>query len=273
MNAQFAVGVLLALGMSFMPTDLTAATSATEVGEQEVVTVDMTPQEVFELGAMLEEGRGIPRNYAQAAFCFARAAELGHVEAMNRLGILYAMGRGVPHDNAAAFALYRMAAENGSASAASNIAVAYFHGLGVQQSYANAAKWLEPAAARGDADAQYKLGMLYTDGLGVTMDRHKALELFQLSAGQGYAPAMLNLGSMHAHGDGVPRDDVRAYALIITAIEMGIPENIRAVALYELGALTERLGEKRVAKARQLAEKIYTAATQLESSTKRGSPN
>ena len=68
----------------------------------------------------------------------------------------------------------------------------------------------------------------------------KALELFQLSAAQGYAPVMLNLRSLHAHGDGVPRDDVRAYALIITAIEMGIPENIRAVAPYELGALTLR---------------------------------
>ena len=273
MNVQTVAGALLALGMSFMPTDLTAATSATADREQEVVAVDMTPQEIFQLGARLEEGRGVPRNYAQAAFCFSRAAELGHVEAMNRLGILYAMGRGVPQDNAAAFALYRRAAENGSVSAARNVAIAYFHGLGVQQSYANAAKWLEPAAARGDADAQYKLGMLYTDGLGVTKDRHKALELFQLSAGQGYAPAMLNLGSMHAHGDGVPRDDVRAYALIITAIEMGIPENIRAVALYELGALTERLGEKRLTKAQKLADEIYTAATQFESSMKRGSAN
>jgi TPR repeat protein len=271
MNVQTVIGALLALGMSFMPTDLSAATSATVDGEQEVVVVDMTPQEIFEFGTKLEEGSGVPRDYAQAAFCYARAAESGHAEAMNRLGILYATGRGVPQDFVAAFALYRLAAEGGSASSARNVAIAYFHGLGVQQSYPDAAKWLEPAAARGDADAQYKLGTLFNEGLGVTKDPHKAVELFQLAAGQGYAPAMVNLGSLHAHGNGVPRDDVRAYALIVTAIEMGIPEDIRGVALYELGALSERLGEKRVAKAEKLADEIYTAATQIEPARNRTS--
>jgi hypothetical protein len=76
--------------------------------------------------------------------------------------------------------------------------------------------------------------------------------LFQLSAAQGYAPVMLKLCSLLAHATGAPGDDVRAYASIITTIEMGIPENIRAVVLYELGALTERLGEKRLAKAQEL---------------------
>lgn len=265
MNMQTLIGALLTLGLSFMPTELSAASPATEDSEQEIVVVDMTPQEVFELGARLEEGRGVPQDYVHAAFCYARAAETGHAEAMNRLGILYAAGRGVPQDNVAAFALYRLAAERGSLSSASNIAVSYFHGLGVQQSYPEAAKWLAPAAARGDADAQYKLGTLYNEGLGVTKDPHKAVELFQLSAGQGYAPAMVNLGSLHAHGNGVPRDDVRAYALIVTAIEIGIPENVRAVALFELGALSERLGEKRLTKAQELADVIYAAATNIES--------
>jgi TPR repeat protein len=273
MNVHTLVSALLVLGMSLAPTDLMAATRATTDRELEVVVVDMTSQELFELGGKLEDGSVVPQNYAQAAFCYARAAEAGHAEAMNRLGILYATGRGVPQDYVAAFALYRLAAENGSVSSASNIAVAYFHGLGVPQSYSNAAKWLEPAAARGDVDAQYKLGLLYNDGLGVKKDRHRAVELFQLSAGQGYAPAMVNLGSLHAHGNGVPRDDVRAYALIITAIQIGVPENVRGVALYELGELAERLGEKRIAKAQELADEIYTAATQLEPIGNRESPN
>jgi TPR repeat protein len=271
MNVQTVIGALLALGLSLAPTDLVAATSATKDRNLEVVVADMTPQEIFELGETLEEDSGIPKSDAQAAFCYARAAERGHAEAMNRLGILYAMGRGVPQDYVAAFALYRLAAENGSLSSASNIAVAYFHGLGVQQSYTDAAMWLEPAAARGAADAQYKLGMLYSEGLGVTKDSRRALELFQMSAGQGYAPAMVNLGSLHAHGIGVPRDDVRAYALIITAIEMGVPDNVRSVALYELGALSERLGAKRLAKAQELADEIYTAANQVEPAADRGS--
>ena len=266
MNSQTVFGVLLALGLTFMPTNLQAATSAAADRGQGVVVAEMTPQQVFELGQLLEAGSGVPQNVAQAAFCYARAAERGHAEAMNSLGVLYAMGRGVPQDNVAAFALYRLAAESGSLTAASNIAVAYFNGLGVEQSYADAAKWLEPAAARGGADAQYKLGMLYSDGLGVSKDARKALELFQLSAGQGYAPAMVNLGSLHARGDGVPRDDVRAYALIITAIKIGVPDTVREAALFELGTLTERLDKKRLARAQQLAGEIRTASNRSTSS-------
>ena len=73
---------------------------------------------------------------------------------------------------------------------------------------------------------------------------------------------MANLGSMHANGGAEQRDDVRAYALISTALEIGVPADVRDASLYQLGALEERLDEKRLARAQQLARELYTAATQ-----------
>src|SRR5262245_54464283 len=55
-----------------------------------------TPEEMFTLGAVFDDGAGVPRNYETAYYWYERAAHAGHVEAMNRIGILRAAGRGVP---------------------------------------------------------------------------------------------------------------------------------------------------------------------------------
>jgi TPR repeat protein len=246
MRVQALIGILVALGVALAPMHVVAASG------------DPIPAP----SAVLDEGIGVQRNYAQLFQRCARGAELGHAEAMNCLGVLYAMGRGVPQDYVAAFAWYLRAAKHGAVSSASNIATAYVYGQGVPQSYSEAVKWLQPAAAQGDGAAQNKLGVLYNEGLGATKDPAKALALFQLSAGQGHSPAMANLGSMHANGRGAQRDDVRAYALISTALEIGVPASARDASLYQLGALAERLDEKRLARAQQLARELYTAATQ-----------
>ena len=268
MSVQAVIGILVALGAALAPMHVEAASadpmpapSTAVEAVSKVAAEGASPEAMFAPGAVLDEGIGVPRNYAQLFQRCARGAELGNAEAMNCLGVLYAMGRGVPQDYVAAFAWYLRAAKNGAVSSASNIATAYVYGQGVPQNYSEAAKWLQPAAAQGDAAAQNKLGVLYNEGLGVTKDPGRALALFQLSAGQGHSPAMANLGSMHANGRGAQRDDVRAYALISTALEIGVPASARDASLYQLGALTERLDEKRLARAQQLARELYAAAT------------
>jgi uncharacterized protein len=170
-------------------------------------------------------------------------------EAMNRMGILYATGKGVPQDYVAALAWYQRAAQNGSVSALNNIATLHFHGLGVPQSYEEAVKWLRLAVKQGDAAAQNRLGAMYEDGRGVPKSTHDAFELFSLAAAQGYAPGMANLGHAYAGGSGVKRDETRAYALISAAIEIGVPRGQREAAIYELGALSQRLDAKQVERA------------------------
>ena len=50
------------------------------------------------LGFMFETGRGVPRNYTEAAMWYRRAAEQGDSLAQFSLGLLYDKGFGVPRD-------------------------------------------------------------------------------------------------------------------------------------------------------------------------------
>lgn len=50
------------------------------------------------LGFMFETGRGVPRNYTEAAMWYRRAAEQGDTLAQYSLGLLYDKGQGVPLD-------------------------------------------------------------------------------------------------------------------------------------------------------------------------------
>jgi hypothetical protein len=47
----------------------------------------------------------------------------------------------------------------------------------------------------------------------------------------------------------VKRDDIRAYALISAAIEIGVSRGERDAAMYELGALSQRLDAKQIERA------------------------
>jgi len=50
------------------------------------------------LGYLFETGRGVPRNYTEAAMWYRRAAEQGDSLAQYSLGLLYNRGMGVPQD-------------------------------------------------------------------------------------------------------------------------------------------------------------------------------
>ena len=67
---------------------------------------------------------------------------------------MYANGRGVPRDDAEAVRWFRLAAEQGTAIAQYNLGVAYATGRGVPQDYVSAHMWLNLAAEAGDEDAR-----------------------------------------------------------------------------------------------------------------------
>jgi TPR repeat protein len=52
------------------------------------------------LGELFEAGQGVPRDEAQAANWYRRAAEQGYANAQYNLAALYAVGKGVPLNNA-----------------------------------------------------------------------------------------------------------------------------------------------------------------------------
>ncbi len=144
------------------------------------------------LAYMYENGRGVPKDYAEAVKWYRMAAGQGHAVAQNSLGFMYDIGQGVPQDYAEAAKWYRRAAEQGYVYAQSNLGVMYRGGLGVSRDDAEAVKWWLLAAEQGNAKAQYNLGNRYANGQGVQQDNILAYLWFNLAAVQGHKNAQIN---------------------------------------------------------------------------------
>jgi uncharacterized protein len=96
---------------------------------------------------------------------------------------MYREGRGVPKDVAEAEKWYRrLADEQGDASTQYFLGYLYEQGDGWLQNYAEAVKWYRRAAEQGDVMAQVALGKMYAIGKGVTQDDVGAHMWFNLAA-------------------------------------------------------------------------------------------
>lgn len=129
-------------------------------------------------------------------------AEAGDVQAQFRVANAYDFGKGAPHDEDVALQWYRKAAEQGHVEAMNSIGSL----LQAQKRYAEARSWFEKAAAHGHALATNNLAYLYDLGLGVSQDRQRGFELYTKAADLGWAEAMWNLANMYGAGQVGPVD-------------------------------------------------------------------
>ena len=111
-------------------------------------------------------------------------ADTGDPIAEYMIGVAYDNGRGVPRDFVQAAAWYRRAADHGEAKAQYNLAAMYAEGQGVQQDFAQAMTWYRKAADQGEAKAQYNLALLYFTGQGAPQDLTEAYMWLDLAASQ-----------------------------------------------------------------------------------------
>ena len=65
------------------------------------------------LGAMYEEGLGVPKDYSNAINWFRLAADQGHAQAQHYLGVMYGNGQGVPQDLVLAHMWFNLSAAQG----------------------------------------------------------------------------------------------------------------------------------------------------------------
>jgi hypothetical protein len=107
----------------------------------------------YSLGVSYREGKGVPRDYAQAATWWRTSAAQGHARAQSALGFMYANGQGVAKDDERAVEWYRKAADQGVARAQFNLGVMYGTGQGVSQDYVEAHKWMNLAATLEESAA------------------------------------------------------------------------------------------------------------------------
>ena len=89
------------------------------------------------------------RDYETAMRLFRPFAEQGNADAQYNLGAMYDQGWGVPQDYAEAVKWYRMGAEQGDVWTQVALGVKYANGHGVPQDYVLAHMWLNLAVAQG----------------------------------------------------------------------------------------------------------------------------
>ena len=88
---------------------------------------------------------------------FRRAAELGHIGAVDERALCDSVGRGTAVDPAQAMRWARRAADQGQAGAMNTVGALYTMGQGVPADHAEAVWWYERAAAAGEDAAKTNL--------------------------------------------------------------------------------------------------------------------
>jgi len=113
----------------------------------------------------------------------------GNAEAQYDVGEMLERGRGVNKDTAQAFQWYLKSAEQGNPKAAYRAGLAYLKGNGVDKNEESALKWLQMSADRGYERANYYLGVMHEKGDGVPVNYTRALSHYKKALSAGYAPA------------------------------------------------------------------------------------
>lgn len=106
-------------------------------------------------GWQYEFGKGVPRNFAEAAKWYQKGAEQGNSRGQKNLGSLYEAGRGVTEDWIIAAKWYQKSAAQGNPDGQAAFARTYMFGMGVPQSRRDAIYWDRKAAAQGDEESAY----------------------------------------------------------------------------------------------------------------------
>lgn len=144
----------------------------------------------------LDGGRGVQKDYAQAARLFRKAMRKKDVFAFFNLGLCYDFGKGVRKSDVLACKYYAKAAERGHLAAMCNLGVIL---VDYENSQKTGAMLIRRAAMRGDEIAQFNLGKWYENGeCGLRRNRCLALKWLSKSAAQGYKKAANALQRLHS---------------------------------------------------------------------------
>jgi len=172
-------------------------------------------------------------NFTAAAAGFLLAAERGHAEAQYILSTMVDAGKGLPRDDAQAAYWERKAAELGHAYAQANLSFRHY----AANEFAEAFAWCQRAADSSLAWAQYNLGLMYRKGEGVAQSDAEAAHWYRLAANQNYPDAQQKIADLYYLGEGVPRSYAQAAAWYRKAAEPQGGRQGNAEAQFQLGHL------------------------------------
>lgn len=145
------------------------------------------------LGNLYAQGRGVERDFTQAAHYYRQAADQGVAQAQYNLGVLYQLGRGVDKDPRQTLFWFFKAAEGGHVTAQHGLAVMYYTGVGVKKNTPEAVRWFREAAKQGHVDSQYNLALLYSEDADLQSDLVEAYRWMKMAADNGDGDAQARL--------------------------------------------------------------------------------
>ncbi len=209
------------------------------------------------LGEMLEQGRGVTKDVAQAVQLYERAADRSKW-AQFKLGILYSQGQGVPKNEAKALQWWQKSADGGNGKAQNNLGFMYDRGIAVQRDYRKALDWYLLAQSGNVPQAQGNLEDFFEQGRGAPTEPSNATAWYRTGAEAGVASAQYKLGMFYVKGHGVARDELEAVKWLTRALDQGYVK-----AAPELAELYFVLGQRYengegVAQNRQTALQYYS---------------
>ena len=162
---------------------------------------------LFWLGLRCFNGNeGVKQDKVEAVKWFKKSAELGCVNAQNKLAKCYLEGIGIEQSDTEAVKWFCQAmnkTEQYSADVLFWIGLLYYTGdTDIMQDPQKAEKWFRKAAEQGHVKAQLQLGKTY-----VERDVSESLKWYQKAAEQGDTEAQFWLGKCYYEGNGVKQDD------------------------------------------------------------------
>ena len=110
------IALFLLLAVGCKPAD-----AGTSFQETKIKAEKGNAQDQFSLGVMYNDGRGVPKDEAEAVKWYRKAADQGYALAQFGLGLMYALGQGVPKDEAEAYKWFLLAGAQGDKGAKEKI--------------------------------------------------------------------------------------------------------------------------------------------------------
>jgi uncharacterized protein len=171
---------------------------------------------------LFSEGFGVPRDFEQAAFWYAQAADGGNSTAQFKYGLMLISGRHATRDMARARELMEAAAEAGNAAAQFNYAQMLVNEMRGERGLVAALPYFEDAAAKGVPDAQYALSQIYMNVSDIEEEkRESARNWLARAAIAGIDTAQLDLAIWLVDGIGGARDYEQGFAWMERAARGG----------------------------------------------------
>eukprot|EP00227_Mantoniella_beaufortii_P015898 CAMPEP_0197592248 /NCGR_PEP_ID=MMETSP1326-20131121/14987_1 /TAXON_ID=1155430 /ORGANISM="Genus nov. species nov., Strain RCC2288" /LENGTH=435 /DNA_ID=CAMNT_0043157925 /DNA_START=132 /DNA_END=1435 /DNA_ORIENTATION=- len=226
-------------------------------------------ESMYQWGVCCATGRGVPKDYSEAADAFRVAAEAGHPAAALDLGHCLMNGLGIAGGKKQTMAVkaYMQAAEAGIPEAMYHLGIAYLSGAGVRRQETAAAKWLTAASRVRHPVAMNELAQMYVTGRGVDRDLDAAVHWYRESAELGNPESAAALGSAYGAGVGpIVADLDEAAKWFRLAAKNGMPEAEEAAREAEKEQIVRQHRQKVVDKHELAWGEFATKATGANSS-------